>query len=48
MSIFSKEIFDKLGPIIQACPICYKLDVYQGDGHNCGQELIRRADEEQR
>jgi hypothetical protein len=27
---------------IQICPICFKIDVYKDDGHDCSLELERR------
>ena len=35
-----------LGPVIQVCPICGKVDAYKGDKHSCDAERIRQERQE--
>jgi hypothetical protein len=41
------EKLKPLGPVIQVCSVCNKVDVYLGDGHDCGQEIERQRSMEQ-
>ncbi len=31
-----------LGPVVNICDKCGKVDVYDGDGHSCEDEIVKR------
>jgi hypothetical protein len=38
-----KKSLKPLNAVIQICPVCSKVDVYKGDGHDCDDYLLRRS-----
>ena len=46
MSKEADKYLKEFNGVIQACPICGKIDAYKGDNHNCGQEIIWQQQEE--
>lgn len=34
--------------VIQICPVCGRVDVYDGDNHDCGTELAKQENNDMR